>query len=110
MAEKAKLNINKRCNTTIVVGACSPSFHIDERESKEIAKAIKVSGANVVLVGLGVPQQEKWIIKYKKLIVYLSTIGKKSFSKKTSEYTSIDRIEELLGIKINCNEVQFEKA
>ena len=39
----------------------------------------------------------------KKLMVYLSSIGKESFSKEISKYTSIDSIEELLGIKINIS-------
>ena len=42
-------------------------------------------------------------IKDEKLIAYLSTIGKEAFSKETSKYTSIDSIEELLGIKINVS-------
>ena len=42
-------------------------------------------------------------LKNKKLSVYLSSIGKEGFSKKTSKYTSVESIEEFLGIKIDIS-------
>ena len=68
VAEKARLEINNRCGSEIVVGAYSPSFNIDKKESEMIASAINDSKANVVMVALGAPQQEKWIVKYKHLM------------------------------------------
>ena len=42
---------------------------LDEvQECKEIVNIINKSGANVVLVGVGAPKQEKWIMKWKHLM------------------------------------------
>lgn len=68
VAQKALKNINREIGHQIVVGAHSPSFHIDDEETKEIAKIINESGATIVLTGLGAPKQEKFIIKAKSLM------------------------------------------
>ena len=68
IAEKAKEKINTDLGSNIIVGAHSPSFHIDEEESRNIADIINDSGANVVLVGLGAPKQEKWIVSHRHLM------------------------------------------
>ena len=73
IAEKAKERINSSLNSNIIVGAHAPSFHIDEEESREIAQLINDSGANVVLVALGAPKQEKWIVKYRHLMPQVKT-------------------------------------
>lgn len=67
IAEKARRNINKKVGREIVVGAHSPSygFEKNEKECEELVKIVNESGANVLLVGVGAPKQEKWIMKYR---------------------------------------------
>ena len=67
IAEKARLNINEKVGREIVVGAHSPSygFEKNEKECEELVKIVNNSGANVLLVGVGAPKQEKWIMKYR---------------------------------------------
>lgn len=63
VADEARRRINARVGREIVVGAHSPSFGFEKNpdEAVEIADIINRSGANVVLVGVGAPKQEKWI-------------------------------------------------
>ena len=70
VAAKARERINAKVGRQIVVGAYSPSFGFEknEEECKEIVNIINKSGANVVLVGVGAPKQEKWIMKWKHLM------------------------------------------
>ena len=70
VAAKAMERINAKVGHQIVVGAYSPSFGFEknEEECKEIVNIINKSGANVVLVGVGAPKQEKWIMKWKHLM------------------------------------------
>lgn len=70
VAEKAKNNINQKVGREMVVAALSPSFGFekDEVECQEIITKINQSGANVLVVGVGAPKQEKWILKYRKLL------------------------------------------
>ena len=67
VADKAKENINKKVGREIVVGAYSPSYGFDKKqdENEQIYTMINESGANVVLVGVGCPKQEKWIYAHK---------------------------------------------
>lgn len=67
VAEKAKKNINEAIGREIVIGAHSPSYGFEKNpeENEDIVRLINESGANVVLVGVGAPKQEKWIMKYK---------------------------------------------
>jgi exopolysaccharide biosynthesis WecB/TagA/CpsF family protein len=67
VALKAKDNINRKVGRDIVVGAYSPSygFENNQDENVRIHKMIYDSGANVVLVGVGCPKQEKWIYAHK---------------------------------------------
>ena len=39
--------------------------YFDEEEEKRIVKDIRKSGAKLLLVGLGVPKQEKWLYRHK---------------------------------------------
>ena len=39
--------------------------YFDEEEEKRIIKDIRESGAKLLLVGLGVPKQEKWLYRHK---------------------------------------------
>ena len=70
VANKAKTIINNKVGRDIVVGAYSPSYGFEKKqeENGEIYKMINESGANVVLVGVGCPKQEKWIDKHKAMM------------------------------------------
>ena len=70
VAAKAMEQINAKVGRQIVVGAYSPSFGFEknEEECKDIVEIINKSGANVVLVGVGAPKQEKWIMKWKHMM------------------------------------------
>lgn len=63
VADEARRRINTRVGREIVVGAHSPSFGFEKNadECRQIVDIINASGANVVLVGVGAPKQEKWI-------------------------------------------------
>ena len=67
IAAKAMERINQKVGRNIVVGAHSPSYGFEKKpeESGELIRIVNESGANVVLVGVGAPKQEKWIMKYR---------------------------------------------
>ena len=67
IAAKAMQRINEKVGRRIVVGAHSPSFGFEknEKECEELMDIINKTGANVLLVGVGAPKQEKWIMKYR---------------------------------------------
>ena len=67
ISKKAMERINEKVGRPIIVGAHSPSFGFEknERECEELVQIVNDSGANVVLVGVGAPKQEKWIMKWK---------------------------------------------
>lgn len=64
--QQAQKRINTRIGRNIIVQAHSPSFGFEknEDECKRILELIKQSSANVLLVGVGAPKQEKWIARY----------------------------------------------
>ena len=67
VAQKAMDCINKKMGRRMVVGAYSPSYGFEKKEEENTAiyEMINKSGANVVLVGVGCPKQEKWIFNHK---------------------------------------------
>lgn len=67
IATKAMERINQKVGRNIVVGAHSPSYGFEKRseECEELIRIINESNANVLLVGVGAPKQEKWIVKYR---------------------------------------------
>lgn len=67
VAEKARCNINESIGRNIIVGAHSPSFGFEknEVECEQLVDIVNASGATVLLVGVGAPKQEKWIVKYR---------------------------------------------
>ena len=67
VAQKAMERINASVGREIVVGAMSPSYGFENKpeENELIYRTINASGANVVLVGVGAPKQEKWIFRHK---------------------------------------------
>lgn len=70
VARKAMERINERLGREMVVGAYSPSFGFEknEVECRQIYEMVNASGANVVLVGVGCPKQEKWIDAHKAMM------------------------------------------
>jgi N-acetylglucosaminyldiphosphoundecaprenol N-acetyl-beta-D-mannosaminyltransferase len=67
VAIKAMERINQKVGRNIVVGAHSPSYGFEKKpdECEKLIRIVNESGANVVLVGVGAPKQEKWIMKYR---------------------------------------------
>ena len=67
VAQKAMERINEKMGREMVVGAYSPSYGFEKKqeENEDIYRMINESGANVVLVGVGCPKQEKWIDAHK---------------------------------------------
>ena len=67
IANKAMERINAKVGRQIIVGAHSPSYGFEkcEEECKGLVQIVNESGANVLLVGVGAPKQEKWIMKYR---------------------------------------------
>lgn len=67
VARKAMERINGKVGRHIVVGAYSPSYGFEKKneENKAIYDMVNGSGANIVLVGVGCPKQEKWIFRHK---------------------------------------------
>lgn len=67
IAARAQERLNHRIGRQIIVQAHSPSFGFekDEEECQRILEMIRQSPANVLVVGVGAPKQEKWIATYK---------------------------------------------
>lgn len=67
VAKEAMKRINEKVGRKMVVDAYSPSFGFEKNveENEYICKIINESGANVVLVGVGSPKQQKWINNHK---------------------------------------------
>jgi len=67
IAARAQERLNHRIGRKIIVQAHSPSFGFEknEEECQRILEMIRQSPANVLVVGVGAPKQEKWIAKYK---------------------------------------------
>ncbi|MGF1568729.1 MAG: WecB/TagA/CpsF family glycosyltransferase [Nodosilinea sp.] len=67
VAARAQERINARIGRAIIVQSHSPSFGFEknEDECQRIIDMISQSTANVLVVGVGAPKQEKWIAKYK---------------------------------------------
>jgi N-acetylglucosaminyldiphosphoundecaprenol N-acetyl-beta-D-mannosaminyltransferase len=67
IAQEAQRRINERTGREIVVGEYSPPFGF-EKDTDECAKIVSLienSPANVLVVCLGAPKQEKWIATYR---------------------------------------------
>lgn len=67
IADTARKRINKKIGREIIIGAHSPSYGFEKnpQECEEIIHIINRSGANILVVGVGAPKQEKWITKYR---------------------------------------------
>lgn len=70
VAEKARHLINEKVGREMVTGVYSPPFGF-ERDPAECAKIVDLinqSRANVLLVGVGAPKQEKWFYRHRHLL------------------------------------------
>ncbi|SDM68031.1 WecB/TagA/CpsF family glycosyltransferase [Siphonobacter aquaeclarae] len=67
VAAEAMKRINAKTGREIVVGAMSPSFGFEKKDEEcaRIIETVNRSGANVLVIGVGAPKQEKWLLKYK---------------------------------------------
>lgn len=67
IAHQAQQAINAKVGREIIVASHSPSFGFekDPQECQQVIEKIRASSANVLVVGLGAPKQEKWIAKYR---------------------------------------------
>lgn len=67
IAQRALERINARCGRGVVIAAHSPSMNFvnDEAEIDAVIAKINDSGANVLIVGLGAPKQEIWMVKHR---------------------------------------------
>jgi exopolysaccharide biosynthesis WecB/TagA/CpsF family protein len=73
VAAKAMKNINGKAGREIVTGIYSPPFGFenDDEECEKMIRLINENKATVLVVGLGSPKQEKWIVKYKDRLPYV---------------------------------------
>jgi N-acetylglucosaminyldiphosphoundecaprenol N-acetyl-beta-D-mannosaminyltransferase len=67
VATRVQDNLNRNAGRQLVVGAHSPSLEIESNadENSAIIKEINSTPANVLVVGLGAPKQEKWIMRHR---------------------------------------------
>ena len=75
VAKLAQQRINARIGRDIIVEAHSPSFGFEKNpeECEAIIERIQASSANVLVVGVGAPKQEKWIVKHKDAMPNITT-------------------------------------
>ncbi|MEM6254296.1 MAG: WecB/TagA/CpsF family glycosyltransferase [Cyanobacteria bacterium P01_D01_bin.156] len=75
IAKLAQQKINDRIGREIVVEAHSPSYGFEKspEECDKIIQMICESSANVLVVGVGAPKQEKWIVKHRDRLPNIKT-------------------------------------
>lgn len=74
VAERAAENLKKETPDIKIVGTRNGYFD-DEKETDEIVSEINESGADVLVVCLGVPKQERWIYRNKEKLKPSLCIG-----------------------------------
>jgi exopolysaccharide biosynthesis WecB/TagA/CpsF family protein len=76
VAAKAQGIINQKVGREMVTGVYSPPFGFerDPEECLRIIDAINQSGANVLVLGMGAPKQEKWFYRYRHLLKHVTVI------------------------------------
>ena len=75
VAKLAQQRINERVGREIIVEAHSPSFGFEKspEECDAIIERIRASSANVLVVGVGAPKQEKWIVQHRSKLSNIKT-------------------------------------
>ncbi len=74
VAEKAAENLRKE-NPDIKIAGTRNGYFDDEKETDEIINEINNSGADVLIVCLGVPKQERWIYRNREKLKPSLSIG-----------------------------------
>lgn len=66
VAQTAAQNINHQAGRKLVVDAYSPSMGFEKKpdEKQQIIERINTSKANVLVIGVGAPKQEKWLLQH----------------------------------------------
>lgn len=77
VAAKAAENLTKRFPELQVVGTYSPPFGFDndKAELDKITSMIKEADPHILIVGLGCPKQEKFILRYKDVLGVPISLG-----------------------------------
>ncbi|MGD1950458.1 MAG: WecB/TagA/CpsF family glycosyltransferase [Leptolyngbyaceae cyanobacterium] len=75
VAELAQQRINARIGREIIVESHSPTYGFENspEECEAIVERIRASSANVLVVGVGAPKQEKWIVKHRDKLPNIKT-------------------------------------
>ena len=75
VAELAQQRINARVGREIIVESHSPTYGFEKspEECEAIVERIRASSANVLVVGVGAPKQEKWIVKHRDKLPNIKT-------------------------------------
>ena len=75
VADLAQQRINARIGREIIVEAHSPTYGFEKspEECEAIVERIRASSANVLVVGVGAPKQEKWIVKHRDKLPNIKT-------------------------------------
>ncbi|MEN8223266.1 MAG: WecB/TagA/CpsF family glycosyltransferase [Acidobacteriota bacterium] len=75
--DKSVKNLKERYPSLKVSGARSGFFDVNGKENSEIIDSINSSGADVLMVGMGMPRQEKWVLdnKEKLNVKLIVTVG-----------------------------------
>jgi N-acetylglucosaminyldiphosphoundecaprenol N-acetyl-beta-D-mannosaminyltransferase len=70
IAEQARQRINRLAGREMVVGAHGPSmkFVNDPEECADAIRMVNQSGATCLIVGLGAPKQEVWVLRHRHLM------------------------------------------
>lgn len=76
VAEKARVNVNRRVGRDIITHAHSPSFGFERKaeESRRIVDLINASSCTVLAIGVGCPKQEKWAARHRDLLTHVQLI------------------------------------
>ncbi|MGF1602668.1 MAG: EAL domain-containing protein [Thermosynechococcaceae cyanobacterium] len=72
----AQQTINQAVGRQMVVGTCAPSrdFEADAQECQAMVERINQSGATVLAIGIGSPQQETWVHRYQEQLTSVQII------------------------------------
>ncbi|MFO7939799.1 MAG: WecB/TagA/CpsF family glycosyltransferase, partial [Bacteroidales bacterium] len=73
VARTAAKNINHQAGRELVVDAYSPTMGFEKKfdEKEQIIERINKSEANVLVIGVGAPKQEKWLMQHWNLMPHI---------------------------------------
>lgn len=66
VADRAKVSIMQKWPNVNIVGTLSPEFGFDkdDQQSRQICENVNATNADLLVIGLGAPKQELWIMNY----------------------------------------------